>query len=121
VARAAARAGLRVARIAHSGKLRARETAEILAGELHPPGGVAELPGLAPMDDPAVARRAVARLAEPTMLVGHLPHLGRLASLLIVGDAARDVIAFRTGGLVCLGNEEGQWRVKWLLAPELVP
>jgi phosphohistidine phosphatase len=97
VARAAARAGLEVGRIAHSGKLRARQTAEILAGELHPPS------------------------AEPTMLVGHLPHLSRLASLLLVGDPEHEVVAFRMGGIVCLGNDTGRWKVTWMLTPELVP
>ncbi|HEU5261100.1 MAG TPA: phosphohistidine phosphatase SixA [Gemmatimonadales bacterium] len=121
VARAAARAEVRLARVAHSGKLRARETAEIIAAALSPPRGVVQLAGLAPMDDPAIAQRAVAELTEPTMLVGHLPHLSRLASLLLVGDPARDIVAFRMGGIVCLGNDEGRWRVGWMLTPELVP
>jgi len=119
VARAAARAGLQVAHIAHSGKLRARETAEILAAEVSPPGGVAQLAGLAPMDDPAIAQRAVEELTEHTMLVGHLPHLSRLASLLVVGDPALDIVAFRMGGIVCLEHQEGRWQVGWALTPEL--
>ncbi|HYT72828.1 MAG TPA: phosphohistidine phosphatase SixA [Gemmatimonadales bacterium] len=121
VARAAARAGLRVARILHSGKLRARETAEILAAGLSPPDGMTELAGLAPMDDPAIARRAVGELTEPALLVGHLPQLGRFASLLVVGDAEREIVAFRTAGIVCLGSDDDCWRVKWMLTPELVP
>lgn len=121
VARAAARAGVRAARIAHSGKRRARETAEIFAAALDPPGGVVEVAGLGPNDDPAVAARLAAGATEPAMLVGHLPHLGRLASLLVLGDPARQMIAFRMGGLVCLGRDEGGWRVRWILTPELVP
>ena len=121
VARAAAHAGLPVARVAHSGKLRARDTAEILAAVLHPRDGVTELAGLAPMDDPVIARHAVAELTEPTMLVGHLPHLSRLVSLLVVGDPARDIVAFRMGGIACLGRDEGGWCLKWILTPELVP
>ncbi len=121
VASAAARAGVRVTRIGHSGKLRARETADILAAELRPPGGASEVAGLAPLDDPAVAARLVAAATEPMMLVGHLPHLSRLASLLILSDPAPEIVAFRMGGIVCLGRTEDGWRVKWILTPELVP
>jgi phosphohistidine phosphatase len=39
------------------------------------------------------------------MLVGHLPHLARLAGLLLAGDPDRPVIAFGQGGLV--GLERG--------------
>lgn len=120
VARAALRAGVAVAAIAHSGKRRARETAELLATELRPARGVREEPGLAPMDDPAIAQRAVEQATDPVMLVGHLPHLGRLASLLLLGDPAREIVAFRMGGIVCLAREEGRWRVRWVLTPELV-
>lgn len=121
VARAAARLGLGVSQIDHSGKLRAQQTAEILATHLKPPHGLRHRTGLAPMDDPAIARQAVEQAAEPTMLVGHLPHLSRLASLLLVADGSKEVIAFRMGGIVCLGREQGQWRLRWILTPELVP
>src|SRR5437867_6783806 len=120
VARAAGRAGLRVAHIGHSGKLRARETAYIFAAELQPSGGAVELAGLAPLDDPTVAARLVAEATEPTMLVGHLPHLTRLASLLLVGDPGREIVAFRMGAIACLGRAEDGWRVQWILTPELV-
>ncbi len=107
------------AAIWHSGKLRAKETAEIFAEHLKPPQGVQQVEGLAPMDDPQVAQRMVEERREPIMLVGHLPHLSRLASLLLVGDAEREIVAFHTGGLVCLSHEEGHWWVRWLRTPEL--
>ena len=58
---------------------------------------------------------------SPALLVGHLPHLSRLASLLLVGDATREIVAFRMGGIVCLENDAGRWRIKWILTPETVP
>lgn len=120
VARAAARSGLRVATIFHSGKLRAQQTAEILAAELVPEGGMSRLDGLAPNDDPRLAQQAIEKLHGPALLVGHLPHLSRLASLLLVGDPAKEVIAFRMGGMVCLGRgDDGRWRVRWALVPEV--
>ncbi len=71
------------------------------------------------MDDPAIAQQAALQAADREMLVGHLPHLSRLASLLLVGDPAREIVAFRMGAIVCLSREEGQWRLRWILVPEL--
>lgn len=119
VARAAARLGLGVGLIPHSGKLRARQTAEILAEVLHPGGGLAEMAGLAPNDDPTVVARAVEAAPEPWLLVGHLPHLSRLLSLLVVGDPARPVVAFRMGALVSLARDDESWRLRFILTPEL--
>jgi phosphohistidine phosphatase len=121
IARAAARAGLAPRRIAHSGKLRARETAEILAGALTPAEGVREMPALGPKDDPAAIRSVLEEATDSLMLVGHLPHLCRVASLLLVGDPEREIVAFRMGGVVCLGREREAWRVRFVLTPELVP
>lgn len=119
VARSSARLELGVALIAHSGKLRAKQTADILAAELAPPGGVVERGGLAPNDDPAPAARLAETAAEPLLLVGHLPHLSRLASLLLVGDAGREIVAFRMGALVALSRDEGRWRLRYVLTPEI--
>jgi len=120
VARHAARIGLKVAEICHSGKLRAWQTAEILAEHLSPPHGIREMEGLSPMDDPAEVKGVVEASREPVMLVGHLPHLSRLTSVLLLGDPGREVIRFRMGGIVCLSRIEGGWVVRWILTPELV-
>ncbi len=122
VARAAAAVGIAPAGIYHSGKLRAEQTAGIFAAALSPGLLPSRLEGLAPNDDPAVAERAIAAFAAPVMLVGHLPHLSRLCSRLVAGDAAQDLVAFRNGGVVCLGrDEEGNWRLRWILPPEVAP
>jgi phosphohistidine phosphatase len=121
VAAAAARAGVEVVEIIHSGKLRARQTAELLAAALSPARGVRASAGLAPTDDPRIAQQLVGEMTQPAMLVGHLPHLGRFASLLVVEDAGREIVAFRMGGIVCLWREGLAWRLKWILTPELVP
>jgi len=120
VARHAAQIGLQPCQIYNSGKLRAEQTAEILAQALDPPDGIHSLEGLAPNDDPEIARKAVESAAGPFMLVGHLPHLSRLASLLLTGDSAREVIAFRNGGIVALVQDEGGWHLKWCLVPQIL-
>lgn len=58
---------------------------------------------------------------EETMLVGHLPHLGRLASRLICENDEQEVVSFRQGGVAYLERgEEGGWTVNWMLIPELI-
>jgi phosphohistidine phosphatase len=120
VARAVAGRKLGIVQVAHSGKLRARQTAEIVASLLSPTPAVEEMRGLGPNDDPRVAAEAVKEAAEPRLVVGHLPHLSRLASLLVVGDADKAVVAFRMAGLVCLSHGEDGWRLAWAIVPEIL-
>mgnify|MGYP001133792374 FL=1 len=119
VARRAAALRLQVAEIRHSDKLRARQTAEILAAALSPPRGVREVEGLAPGDDPTRARAEVESTREPLMLVGHLPHLSRLASSLLVGDPSKEIIRFRNGAIILLVKADQGWLLQWVLTPEL--
>ena len=119
VAACAARLGLDVHQIRHSGKTRAEQTAALLAAALSPPGGAVAIPGLAPKDDVRPMAEALAREPMPVMLVGHMPFLGRLATLLICGDLEASALRFRNGGIVCLTHEEDRWMVSWLLTPEM--
>src|SRR5437867_4754684 len=86
MATAAARCGLSVDQIRHSGKLRAEQTAEIFAKLLRPREGVVVQPGLAPNDNIRVIAEAARDWPSSVMLVGHLPFLSRLASFLLIGD-----------------------------------
>jgi len=108
--------------VCHSGKLRAKQTAEILAAALGLSGPPQEVAGLAPNDPPEAALDLVKSSTSDLMLVGHLPHLSRLASLLLVGTAERPIVRFRMGGVVCLGRDNtGAWALEWMLVPELAP
>lgn len=120
VVRAAAAAGVRVEAVWHSGKLRARETAEIFAASLEPAGGTQDKEWLGPLDDPRKAVEAAREAGGPVLLVGHLPYMSRLPSLLLAGDPERAVVEIRFSGLVALGEEEGSWALRWYLRPELV-
>lgn len=110
--------GLAVGAIWHSGKLRALQTAEIFAERLRPARGVIERQGMAPLDDPVIMAREIGELEDPLALVGHLPHLSRLASLLVTGDADCEIVTFRNAGVVCLGREGLGWRMQWIITPE---
>jgi phosphohistidine phosphatase len=120
VARAAARLDLRVPCVRHSGKLRAQQTAEIVVAHLDPAPALERVAGLAPNDDPAAAVEALATAPAGTLVVGHLPHLSRLLSLLVVGDSGRALVSFRPGGLIGLGHEAEEWRLRLVLPPDAV-
>ena len=117
VARLAVKKNVQVSTIFHSGILRARQTAEILAERLRPPQGIAPMQGLLPQDDPAWAAAELAAAQDPIMLVGHLPYMGRLAAHLVTGDSDREIVAFAPATLVCCAHEALLWHVEWILAP----
>ena len=110
--------GIRPVRIVHSGKARARQTAEIWGGVLGV--AVAEADGLAPLDDPAVWAGRVGGVEDDVMLVGHMPHLGKLVGLLVAGDAERAVVAFQPGAVVGLERGPDGWSVVLALRPDAV-
>jgi phosphohistidine phosphatase len=108
--------GVEVALIHHSGLTRARETAEILGRALAPPRGVHAVAGLLPEDDPDIARAELELAAEPLMVVGHLPHLARLAAAL-VGAAPTEPIHFTPGTAVVLRRGSDGWSLESVVAP----
>jgi len=112
---------IKISEIFHSGKTRALQTAEILAQYLKPGKGISQTDRLAPLDDPQVWFDRLSKMKEDTMLVGHLPHLARLASLLLSGDKEKGIIDFKMGGIVCLKRfDDGHWLVEWMLIPEVI-
>lgn len=122
VAYSVARLSLKPKEIFHSGKMRALQTAQILAEHLKMEDSVTQTDGLAPMDDPQIWQERLSTGSDDVMLVGHLPHLGRLSSLLLCGNQDRDLITFRMGGIVCLKRlEDGHWTIEWMITPEICP
>ncbi len=117
VSRAAVKKGMKATRILHSNKLRARESAEILAGTVHPSGGICEIKGLAPQEDPLIAKEEVEEEEGSLILVGHLPHLERFFDLLVSGGTGSQTVRFLTGTIVCLSHGQGRWKFMWALDP----
>ena len=121
VAARARSAGVRIEICVHSGKLRAEQTAQVLADAVAG-GRIASRDGLAPNDPVAPVVQWLGERAEDSSiaLVGHLPFLDRLASSLIAGDEDGQVIDFQMGGLVKLvpKRERDGFAVAWVLAPE---
>lgn len=113
--------GVRAARVYHSGKTRARQTAEILTARLAPGTAPEALAGLNP-NDPALPVAVQARdWNEDTLLAGHQPFMGRLATLLVAGREDPAVLAFQPGSIACLErNPMAGWEIVWMLRPQLL-
>jgi len=111
---------LKVSCILHSGKKRARQTAEIFGAELRPERGLQEREGLKPLDD-VKNFAGTLRSEENFMVVGHLPFMEKLISHLVTGDADKAVLRCRNSGIVCLDAEQGtgSWVIRWALVPNL--
>jgi phosphohistidine phosphatase len=120
VARAAAGAGIGVDEIWHSRKLRAKQTAEILAEHLQPVGGIIEMDGLAPMDDPVPVAARLAAEDRVILVAGHMPFLERLADLLLSPRGGQGVVRFTNSALVAIEKTPAGDRVALLVPPDFV-
>jgi len=120
VARFLSPMNLSVSQIYHSGKKRALQTAELYAEYIKPERGLTVAEGLAPLDDPHIWFEKLSSINEDIVLVGHLPHLERLSSLLLCGDPQKKIINFRMGGIVCLKRIDQVWSMEWAVVPEIV-
>ena len=108
-ARVAAR-GAKPSVIWHSGKLRARQTAEYFWRACNPLAECLAVRGLQP-DDPAQwIKDVVDGDPRDIMLAGHMPHLDRLLQLLVKDRGAG---SFPAHACVALEQRESVWREVW--------
>ena len=105
-----------VKKVCHSGKTRAKETAQILAEQIGD-GNIYERSGMSPND--SVIAFAAGLKEDDTMYVGHLPHLGKLVSYLVAGDEDANLVKFVNAGVVCVEKDNMGYHVEWYLKPSL--
>jgi len=112
--------GVPVTCILHSGKNRARQTAEIFETALAPSDGLHAKSGLNPLDD-VTALAGLIDSKKDLMLVGHLPFMARLCSWLVTGDPEAPLFQFQNAGIVCLKQhpETKGWIMAWTLMPNI--
>jgi phosphohistidine phosphatase len=114
LARAAAERGVKPAVIWHSGKLRARQTAEAFWSACNPFAELKAVRGLQPSDGPALFRDVLAEEDRDLLAVGHMPSLPRILSLLTAADP--DGTGFPLHGVVALTRDDGPlWMEQWRL------
>ena len=115
-----AKLGLELGEIRHSTKLRARETAQVIAEVLGKEALLRECEGLAPNDPLEPLVQELRFIAHPLVIVGHLPFLSKLASLMLCGSETAEPIAFNYAAMVCLAGNQGKWQVEWIINPYLL-
>lgn len=102
----------------HSKKARAIETAKIL-GETLVFKCFKERDDLNPNDPVDRFPQDLKTLNTDVMIVGHLPFLQKLSSLLLTETQHFELIAFSYSGVTCL-EYQGMWKIAWFLTPDLL-
>ena len=109
LAEQAAERGTRPDIIWHSGKLRARQTAEFFLRACNPMAEFRMVRGLLPDDPPEWMRDELAHETRAVLLAGHMPHISRLLSVL-----APDAASFPAHGAVALvRGADAEWKEAW--------
>lgn len=112
--------GVNVGKILHSGKTRARQTAEILAEALSKKGILTAISGIDPNDPVDQFAKQINFWTEDTLIAGHLPFMAKLVAQLVLNNEANVVTAYQPGSVVCLARgDDGAWQIQWMLRPEL--
>jgi len=105
-------AGLRPAAIWHSGKLRARQTAEAFLGACNPFAEFKAMRGLRPDDAPDWIRDVLEEQSASVLIVSHMPLLPALLRRL-VPDAAN----FPLHGMVVIERTDERYVERWRIEP----
>ena len=113
LARRAKARGVKPDVIWHSGKLRARQTAEPLWRLCNPLAEFSAARGLQP-DDPAEWIKDVVDLdPRAIVLAGHMPHIARLYQALVREHPVGSAREFPLHGFVALEKREQHWEELW--------
>lgn len=113
--------GMSIDVILHSEKRRAIETAYIFKDILLPKDGIQQKDGLSPNDAADNIFAVLASMKKDIMIVGHLPFLQKLISLLLLNSESYKIVKFNMGGVVVLEqSEEGKWQLIFKIVPDLL-
>ena len=111
----AAGRGVKPVAIWHSGKLRARQTADAFWRACNPAAEFVAIRGLQPTDPPAWVRDRLIGETRDVMLVGHMPSLPEIHRLLIGAAVEPSSARFPLHGFVALEPDGDGWRECWRL------
>jgi phosphohistidine phosphatase len=111
---------LQVEYLWHSGKKRAEQTAQILSEAVNAKTLTVQ-DGLGPNDDVKAFEEKIVSSEADMMIVGHMPFLGKLASLLLTSLESARMIRFKNSGIVCLNySDDNQWQFDWAITAEII-
>ena len=107
--------------IFHSGKLRARRTAEIVKSKLEVDTPMSEKEGLKPNDSVSAFAGNLEVDKGNIMVVGHLPFIAKLTSYLLAKTESESMFSFSTASVACLEYAHSLgWNLQWFINPENV-
>lgn len=106
--------------IYHSPKKRAVETAELIRNELGKLKLV-EIGSLLPKEKPEEVLDLINESREDLIIVGHMPHLGKLSGKILTGFEENCIFSFSPGSLLILENIEKEWKVLAFISPDFYP
>ena len=112
IAAEAAALGARPAVVWHSGKLRAKQTAEAIWRACNALADFSATRDLQPDDPPQWMRDRLLGETRDIAIVGHFPHLPRLLALLVTGGEAGVDFPVH-GGVALVSDEDDAWREIW--------
>lgn len=102
--------------VCHSGKLRAKQTAEIFAEHVGTTD-VKSVSGMGPNDSVEDFIRGLDK--EGILYVGHLPHLDTTLTSLLCGGRDHGLVAFRNAGVACIDINANGSSLLWYLTPDI--
>jgi len=111
--------GVQLGNIFHSGKLRAEQSARLIAETLSPEILPVKTEGLNPNDDPAVIIGDIEQMNENILIASHMPFVSRLCSTLLTGTIEAE-FASVPGTLFCLEKADDKWRLAYMLRPDFL-
>ncbi len=107
-----------VSRICHSGKTRARQTAELLGSVLETGGEIHPAEGLAPNDPPEEFLKRLQNVDEDTLIASHLPFVARVLSQAVTGSPDQQLAEFRPGSIAVVERDaSGAWHLICFACP----
>ena len=110
---------IKLGKIFHSGKLRAEQSARLIADVVSPEIEPVQTNGLSPNDDPSVIANEIGQMNENILLASHMPFVSRLCSSLLTGSDDAE-FASMPGTLFCLEKSDNKWRLAYMLRPDFL-
>ena len=110
--------GVSLHTILHSGKARARETAELMRPALRPGGEVRASKGLAPNDSPQVFLDRLREVEDDILIASHMPFVASVVSVALTGEPGHRLVEFEPGSVAGLYRADAVWRLFLFLRPD---
>ena len=107
--------------IYHSGKLRARQTADIVGSKFSADIPISKREGLKPNDPVLVFAKDLNDESGNILVIGHLPFVAKLTSYLLAETESELMFSYSTASVACLEYAHSLgWSLHWLIDPESV-